>query len=158
MLPVTVTEAALSYLSRLLSDVEAGEEMSVRIEPAADGISKLTIAVQDVGDQHFKHEGHTVLVLDKETSRRLAGEAVDGETSDGQEPIVLRNDVNKRRILDIGLTSLGGSVAERTFDAGRSINTPTRTSPAIALADWIIEQKPNCTPLSIWLCGLEHNI
>ena len=90
MLLVTVTEAALNYLSRLLSDVEAGEEMSVRIERAANGISKLTIACQDVGDQHFKYEGHTVLVLDKETSRRLAGETVDVETSDGQEQIVLR--------------------------------------------------------------------
>ena len=46
--------------------------------------AKVTIGQQDAGDKHFRFQGRTVLVLDKETADRLEGKALDVEkTSDG---------------------------------------------------------------------------
>jgi hypothetical protein len=91
MVPATITEAALRYLGQLLSDIGAGEEMSVRIDQAANGLCTFNVGRHDDGDKQFKYRGRTVLVLDKETSEHLAGRIVDVEMTDGGEQIILKD-------------------------------------------------------------------
>ena len=82
---LTPTDAALTYLEMLLREANAPENVSVRIEQIeGEAPAKVTIGQQDAGDKHFRFQGRTVLVLDKETADRLEGKALDVEkTSDG---------------------------------------------------------------------------
>ncbi len=77
----TVTEAAGSYLAKLLVEVETPENVVMRMSQGRDGFG-LALGQADSEDTTFAHEGVTVLAIDEELSQALADNTLDVETTE----------------------------------------------------------------------------
>lgn len=80
---LTITATAGAYLSEMLADVEAWEDIVMRIALEADGL----VIEEDLprpGDAQFAYAGRTVLVLDDQLAQAFATYTLDVEdTEDG---------------------------------------------------------------------------
>jgi len=71
-----VTENALAKISRVLGHKKAPDNAAVRLKREPDGV-RIRLDSPKSGDTTFDHEGKTVLVLDEEVSKSLAGRKLD---------------------------------------------------------------------------------
>ena len=81
---LTVTETAGAHLSQMLGQVNASEDMAVRVVVEEDGLA-LKLDSESDGDATFEHEGKTVLVLDGPVSELLDDKTLD-VADDGEGP------------------------------------------------------------------------
>ena len=87
---LTLTEAAGCHLEELLTEANVPEGTYVRVELLDDGNSSLTLSREEPGDTRLKHQGKTVLVLDKRAADGLAERTLDAEQRDNETQLVLR--------------------------------------------------------------------
>lgn len=81
---LTVTETAGAHLSEMLTQVNAPEDMAVRVVIEEDGLA-LKLDSETDGDATFDHAGKTVLVLDGPVSELLDDKTLDVE-DEGEGP------------------------------------------------------------------------
>lgn len=77
---LAVTEAARGCLAQMLDQKGVAAEAAVRLVHEPDGVT-LQSDVERAGDQTFKHDGRTVLLMDAKISELLAQSTLDVDGS-----------------------------------------------------------------------------
>ena len=72
-----VTERASQELSQVLGQVEKQPEQTLRLVSDPQAGYRLTLDVEQEGDQVVEHQGSTVLVLSSDLARDLEGAVLD---------------------------------------------------------------------------------
>ena len=85
---VTITDAAGAHMAQLLEQVEAQEDMVIRLVVDERDIMP-TIDQARVGDTAFSYEGRTVLVLDELAVQTMADHTLDVQEAEDGLKIVL---------------------------------------------------------------------
>jgi hypothetical protein len=86
---VTVTDAAGAHMAKLLTQINAPEEMVIQLVLEEDDMMP-QIDQARVGDTAFSYEGRTVLVLDGLAIQAIADHTLDVEEAEDGLKIVLR--------------------------------------------------------------------
>ncbi|MGE5336549.1 MAG: hypothetical protein ACM3PU_01900 [Gemmatimonadota bacterium] len=81
---MVMTQAAAGYLSNVLDNSEAPQELAVRLMVDDEGLTAV-IDEERPGDTIFHHDGRKVLLLDDHASEALTARTLDlRPTEDGQ--------------------------------------------------------------------------
>jgi Fe-S cluster assembly iron-binding protein IscA len=86
---LTITEAAGSFISDLLSEANAPDDVAVRFVAEKQGLVLRLDQKQDA-DSGFDHEGRTIVVLDEEMSGFLTDRTLDVEDAGDGPKLSLR--------------------------------------------------------------------
>lgn len=86
---LNITEAAGSFISDLLGEANAPDDVAVRFVAEEQGLVLRLDQKQDA-DSDFEHEGRTIVVLDEQMSDFLSDRTLDVEQSDEGPKLSLR--------------------------------------------------------------------
>ncbi len=83
-----MTTAAGEHLRQMLQNVKADAEQFIRLVPTETGLAPKLDQLK-TGDETFKHDGRTVLVVSPQVGEALTSKKLDAKQSDDQSTLVL---------------------------------------------------------------------
>jgi hypothetical protein len=86
---LTITDAAGSFITELLGEANAPDDVAIRFVAEEQGLVLRLDQKQDA-DSNYDHEGRTIVVLDSEMNEFLADRTLDVEPSDDGPKLSLR--------------------------------------------------------------------